>query len=119
MCVEAVLARDDLDVLVELEEYVARLPPVRATVLLRAGRARLAAERAYRRGDAAGAAEFESEAIVHLRSIGARPLLARARVERSRRHDDRGALAEARSIYAELGATRWLGRVDAASGLTA
>jgi hypothetical protein len=34
-------------------------------------------------------------------------------MERSRRHHDGEALAEARTIYEELGATRWLERINA------
>jgi hypothetical protein len=33
-------------------------------------------------------------------------------IERAGRRDDPGALAEARDIYKELGATRWLERLD-------
>ena len=91
----------------------------RATPLLRAGRARLAAEQAHRRGDAAEADDREQEAIALLRSVGARPLLARALLERARRRDAPAALAEARAIYAELGASRWLARVEEPSGAVA
>jgi len=61
----------------------------------------------------------QREAIELLRSLGARPLLATALYEKGRRHDDEDALAEAREIYAELGATRWLERFDAAGDLVA
>jgi hypothetical protein len=40
-------------------------------------------------------------------------------IERNRRRDDDSALAEARSIFAELGAAEWLARVDEATGLAA
>jgi hypothetical protein len=86
---------------------------------MRAGRARIAAEQAHRRGDSKAADDFEREAITLLRSIGARPLLARALLERTRRRTDDAALAEARAIYSELGADRWLARIDEASGLAA
>ncbi len=49
-------------------------------------------------------------------SVGARPLLATALLARARRSDDAEALSEARSIYEELGATRWLERLDAELG---
>ena len=47
--------------------------------------------------------------------VGARPLLARTLLERHRRSGDAGALAEARLIYTELDARRWLARIDEAS----
>src|SRR3954454_19885424 len=62
---------------------------------------------------------LEREAIALLRSIGARPLLARTLMERASRRDDEAALGEARAIYAELGATAWLARADEARGLAA
>jgi hypothetical protein len=102
-----------------LEQFFAELPRARATPQMRAGRARVAAEQAHRRGDGTAADDFEREAIALLRSIGARPLLARALLERTRRRTDDAALAEARAIYSELGADRWLARIDEASGLAA
>jgi tetratricopeptide (TPR) repeat protein len=119
MCIEAALTLGDDAAIAELEALVAPLPPARTTPLLRAGRARLAAEQAHRRGDADAADDFEREAIALLRSVGARPLLARALVERAGRRDDAAALAEARGIYADLGATRWLARIETASDLVA
>jgi hypothetical protein len=117
--IEAALGLGDEAVMRELEEYVTALPPVRAKPVLRAGRARLAAERAHARGDSDGARRFESEAVGLLRSVGARPLLAHALLDQARRRDDKVALGEARAIYAELGATRWLARVDEMTGLAA
>jgi len=76
-------------------------------------------ERLHRSGDAEAAQSSEQEAIVVLREAGARPRLALALLERVRRRDEPAALAEARSIYAELGATRWLERVDAELGVSA
>ena len=113
LCVEAALALADNRVLSELESFVAALPPARATPLLRSGRARLAAEEAHRRGEEDESERHESEAIELLRSVGARPLLAKTLLERAARHEDAAALAEARSIYSELGATRWLERLKA------
>jgi hypothetical protein len=95
------------------------LPPARTWPLLRAGRARLLAELAHRRGDCEGAQRFEDEATALLRSLGARPQLARTLLERARRHDDPAALAEARALYEELAAVRWLGRLEATIGVTA
>jgi hypothetical protein len=40
------------------------------------------------------------------------PLLAGALLDQVRRRGDAAAVAEARSIFAELGATRWLERLD-------
>jgi class 3 adenylate cyclase/tetratricopeptide (TPR) repeat protein len=119
LCIEAGLAAGDEAAIADLEAFVAGLPPVRATPLLRAGRARLAAEQAHRRGDAQAADELEREAISLLRSIGARPLLARALLDRARRRDDPAAFDEARAIYSELGATRWLARLEEPTGVVA
>jgi class 3 adenylate cyclase/tetratricopeptide (TPR) repeat protein len=119
LAIDAALAADDEAVIAELEAFVAELPPVRATPLLRAGRARLAAERAHRRGDSQAEDALEREAVELLRSVGARPLLARALIERANRRDDRAALAEAREIYTQLGAARWLARVEPQSGMVA
>ena len=95
------------------------MPPVRVTPLVRAGRARLRAELAHRDGDHEAVERFEGEAIELLRSLGARPLLALTLIERARRRDDPAALAEARTIYEELGAVSWLGRLEATIGVTA
>ena len=95
------------------------LAPARATPQLRAGRARLAAERAHRRGDAAAAERHETEAIELLRALGARPLLAQALTERARRRADADARAEARRIYTELGATRRLANIGKPGGVKA
>jgi hypothetical protein len=102
--------------LAELIDYVDNLRPAHATPLLRAGRARLQAEQADRAGDDDAADAFEQDAISVLRSIGALPLLAQALLERSRRRQDEAALAEARAIYSDLGATRWLLRIDEPTG---
>jgi class 3 adenylate cyclase/tetratricopeptide (TPR) repeat protein len=113
--IEAANLCGDTSAMTELESFVAELPPARATPLLRAGCARLQAELFYRVGDAHAAHRFEEEAISLLRSLGARPLLAQALVERGRRHQASEALTEARAIYGELGATRWLERIAEAS----
>jgi hypothetical protein len=117
LSIEAAIATGDDAAMTRLERFVADLPPARATPQMRAGRARIAAEQAHRRGDAKAADDLEREAITLLRSIGARPLLARTLLERTRRRKDDQALAEARAIYSELGADRWLGHVDEPSGL--
>ena len=117
--IEAAIALGDTGAMSELQEFVAELPPARATPLLRACRARLQAELSHQAGDAAGAERFEDEAIALLRSLEARPLLALALVERARRRDDPEALSEARAIYEELGAVRWLARLETTVGVTA
>jgi hypothetical protein len=117
--VEAAIALGDEATLSELATVVDGLPPAQARPFLRAGRARLLAELAHRRADREGAERFEDEAIRLLRSLEARPVLAQALLERARRRDDPEALAEARAIYEELGAVRWLGRLESTIGVTA
>jgi tetratricopeptide (TPR) repeat protein len=112
---EAALALSDDEAMAELIEFVDGLPAARATPVLRAGRARLAAERAHRRGEAQTAEACEQEAMTLLRSVGARPLLARMLLERAGRREDTDSLAEARRIYTELGASRWLARIEEGS----
>jgi tetratricopeptide (TPR) repeat protein len=119
LSVEAAIALGDEATISGLTAVVDDLPPARAWPLLRAGRARLRAELAHRRADREGAQRSEDEAIALLRTLGARPLLAQTLVERARRHDDPAALAEARALYEELGAVRWLGRLEATLGVTA
>jgi hypothetical protein len=117
--VDAAIALGDERAIMELETFVDAMQRARATPLLRAGRARLRAERLHRGGDEEATKRHEDEAIGLLRSVGARPQLARALLERSRRRDDPEALAEARAIYTELGATRWLARIDESSEVPA
>ncbi len=117
--VEAAIGLDDEAEMTELEAFVAVLPPARTTPVLRAGRARLRAEQAHRNGDDAAARQFEDEAIGLLRSVGARPLLAQALLECAGRREDPDSLAEARAIYEELGAIRWLALIDEAGGVRA
>jgi hypothetical protein len=119
LSIETAIVLGDEPSISELETFAARLEPAQATPLLRAGQARVAAEQAHRRGDDAAAVGFEDEAISLLRSVGARPMQANALLERARRRQDPEALAEARSIYTDLGATRWLARVDRATEVVA
>jgi class 3 adenylate cyclase/tetratricopeptide (TPR) repeat protein len=116
---EAAIALGDDDAIAALVAFVEALPPARATPLLRAGRERLAAEQAHRRGDAHAAETHALNAISLLRSVGARPLLARLLIEHAHRRHDKDALAEARTIYSELGASRWLSRAEALGGVSA
>jgi class 3 adenylate cyclase/tetratricopeptide (TPR) repeat protein len=111
VAVRAAIALEDVTAMLELREFVAALPPARATPILRAGAARLTAEIAFRESGAAAALEHEDEAIALLRSIGALPMLAEALLERHRRQTDADALAEARTILKQLGATAWVARI--------
>jgi len=72
---------------------------------MRSGRARLAAEQAHRRGDLDSAHGHYRRAIELPRSVNARPLLARALLERGRGRED----AEACAVSSELGARGWSG----------
>jgi tetratricopeptide (TPR) repeat protein len=119
LSIEAAIALGDETALIELEAFVAGLPPARATPLLRSGRARVRAELAHRAGDEAALERSEDEALALLREVGARPTLARALIEKARRGQDAGALAEARSIYEDLGAARWLERIEQLSEVAA
>jgi tetratricopeptide (TPR) repeat protein len=119
MAIQAAVEVGDEAMMTRLAEFVEELPPTRSTRQLRAGGARVAAELAHRRGEDEQADALEQEATGLLRSIDARPLLARALFERNRRRGDEAALEEARSIYAELGAERWLAQIDQARGLAA
>jgi class 3 adenylate cyclase/tetratricopeptide (TPR) repeat protein len=111
---EAAIALADQDAIANLVTFVEALPRARATPLLRAGHERLAAVQAHRSGDAQAAEAHALNAIALLRSVGARPLLARVLIEHGHRQDDTAALAEARTIYNELGASRWLASAAAA-----
>jgi tetratricopeptide (TPR) repeat protein len=117
--VEAAMTLEDEGAIAEVEAFVATLPSALATPLLRSGRARLQAELAHRAGDDARARGFEDEAISLQRSVGVRALLVSTLLDRARRHHDRDALAEARTICEDLHATRWLERVDGLSGVAA
>ncbi len=119
LSVEAAIALGDEGAMNELDSFVTVLPPARTTPLLSAGRARVRAELAHRAGDVGAAEQFEDEAIRLLRDVGARPMLAQALLERARRRQDGEALAEARVIYQELGAKRWLERIDELSEVAA
>jgi class 3 adenylate cyclase/tetratricopeptide (TPR) repeat protein len=116
--VEAAILLQDDAVIADLVRFVDALPPARATALLRAGRFRLLAEQAHRRGDERVARSREDEAIALLRKVGARPLLARVLAERVARRDDAAALEETRHIYGELRANRYLELLDTRAELT-
>ena len=119
LAVEAVSALGDETLLSELEATAGALPLVLRTPVIRAGHARLAARLAQHRGDARAAQENQVEAIRLLRSVGVRPLLARALAELAQMTGDGEPEAEARAILADLGATRWLERIDQSREVTA
>jgi hypothetical protein len=119
VAVEAVSALGDEGAISDLEVSAAALPRVLSTPLIMAGRARLQALLAHRQGEASVAQERQSEAVRLLRALGARPLLARALADQAQLTGDSDALAEARAVYSELGATRWLERRGAGSEVTA
>ena len=89
------------------------LAPLRRTPMRRAARLRLLAERAHHARDEPAALALEAEAEELLRQVGARPALVDALLDRVRRRADQGALAEARDILADLGASAWLAALEA------
>jgi class 3 adenylate cyclase/predicted ATPase len=111
LCLEAAMATADEDVLTVLEERVEALAPNGRTPVFRAGQARIIARR-LARTDADRSDAYEREAIALLRDVDAKPLLARALLERAGRREDPEALAEARAICGELDASRWLSRLE-------
>jgi tetratricopeptide (TPR) repeat protein len=113
---EAAMLRDDETAIEKLVAQLDALQPLYLTPVRSAQRARLAAELAHRRGDAAGARGHEAEATRLLREIGAKPLLGAALADQVRRRSDPEALTEARAIFEALGASRWLERLNAELG---
>ena len=112
LSVQAAIAAGDEAAMADRQAYLVAVRPARNSPLLRAAAARLRAELAHRRGDEGPAARAAVEAELLVRQVGARPRLAQALVERARRTGDSDALAEARAIYSQLGATQWLARVN-------
>ncbi len=112
VCVQAALALADPATIDQLQTWVATLAPVRATPLLRAGRHRLAAEYARLRGEQPAAKSYQHDAIELYREIGARPLLAQTLIEHHNRYGNPAAVAEAREIYTQLGATVRLAEIE-------
>jgi class 3 adenylate cyclase/tetratricopeptide (TPR) repeat protein len=100
----------------ELMRLLGELAPAHVTPVRLALLARLRAEHA---GSAEDARQLELEALEQLRAVGARAYQVGALLDIHRRHGDEAALAEARTICSELGATRWLERIDARSSVTA
>jgi class 3 adenylate cyclase len=112
LSVEAAIATADERAMSERLEHLDGISPARNNSLLRASAARARAGLAHLRGDEELAARAAAEANALLRQVGARPRLAQALLEHARRSGDDGALAEARTIYSQLGAVWWLDRVD-------
>ena len=107
LCLEAAMAIGDESVLAALEAHVDALAPNARSPIFRAAQARIIAHRLVgtNRDRSEG---YEREAIALLRDVGARPLLARALLERAGRGEDPDAVAESRALCSELGASRWL-----------
>ncbi len=116
---DAALTSRDESTVAELLASLEALRPVNITPVRMAQRARLLAEQAHLRGDRESTAAHEREAVELLRSVGVRCLLVDALLDSSRRGGDAVALAEARAIYEELGATRLLERLDGVTEVVA
>ena len=112
LSIEAAIADGDEERMAERQAELEQLKPAGTTPMRRAAAARLRAERAHLRMDHDVTRQAESEADTLLRKSGAKPQLAQALLERARRRPDPVALAEARAIYEQLGATRWLEQLD-------
>jgi hypothetical protein len=112
LAVDAAFGVSSEDAVAELLASLDHLPPVRVGPVRRAQRARLLAERAHHRGEVEAAQSHEREAVELLEAVGAKPFLAGALLDIVRRRGDTEALAQVRAIYAELGATRWLERIE-------
>jgi class 3 adenylate cyclase/tetratricopeptide (TPR) repeat protein len=119
LAVDAAFRVADETAIANLLASLEGLPAVRVGPVRRAQRARLLAEQAHREGNSEAAENHEQEAIELLKSVGARPLLAGALLDAVRRRGDVEALSQVREIYADLGANRWLERLDAELGVTA
>jgi hypothetical protein len=119
LSIEAATTIGDDQTISGLEAAAGALPQALLSPLIIAGRERLQAALAERGGDRPTALEHQATAIGLLRSVRARPLLAQALAEHSRITGDHNALGEAREIWTELGATRWLGRLEQGSEVPA
>ncbi len=123
----AALAVGDEATVKRLIKFVADLPPVMRSPLLRAGAARLAGLLAGQRGDTRTADEHLDAAARELREIDAPFVLAQVLLEHAeQRHaetrdeDAAPLLAEATEIFTRLRATPYLQRAQAiAAGITA
>jgi hypothetical protein len=107
---------DDTSIATRVLARLEALTPVGVTPVRLAQRARFRAEQDHRSGDQRAAEANEREATDLLRSVSAKPFLVSALLDAVRRRGDKEALAEARAICEELGATRWLQRIDATLG---
>jgi class 3 adenylate cyclase/tetratricopeptide (TPR) repeat protein len=112
LAVDAAFAAADDQAMARLLAALDNLAPVRLGPVKLALRSRLLAEQAHLGSDSGTAETHEREAIEVLRSVGAQPALAEALLDAVRRRSDPDALAEVRDIYCELGAVRWLERIE-------
>jgi class 3 adenylate cyclase/tetratricopeptide (TPR) repeat protein len=117
VCVEAALAAGEA--MDELAAWVEALPPARAGVVMQAGRARLRAELAHCSGRAAEVERCEREAVRVLSAAGMRPLMFGPLLDQVRRRRDPIARAQARELAEQLGAPRWLARLEAVERVAA
>ena len=123
----AALKLGDDDAVTQLIEFVAELPPVKRTPLLRAGAARFAGLLAARHGDIKAAGERLEQATGELREIEAPFVLAQVLLERAellhaeaRDVEATPLLAEATEIFSRLRATPYLERARSlGTGVTA
>ena len=116
----AALALGDEDTVKRLIDFVADLPPVMQTPLLRAGAARFTGLLAARRGDIATAYECLDSATRQLREIDTPFVLAQVLLEHAellhadgRAGDAAPLRGEATEIFTRLGATPYLQRAHA------
>ena len=123
----AALKLGDDDAVTQLIEFVANLPPVKRTPLLRAGAARFAGLLAARHGDTNTAGERLEQATGELREIDAPFVLAQVLLEHAellhaggRDVDATPLLTEATQIFTRLRATPYLERAASlGAGVTA
>jgi uncharacterized protein HemY len=119
IAVEAALQLGDRTREDKLLTLLTNLAPVHVTPVRLALRCRLWAEQAHHQGDQEAGQTHEREALEHLRAVDARPQLVGALLDVHRRHGEVGAVVEARALCHQLGAARWLERIDARSSVTA
>ena len=122
----AAFAVGDEQAIEELIGFVAAMPPVKRTPLLRAGAARFAGLLAQRRGDTNTADEQLTEATRELREIGAPFVLVQVLLDHAEllHADGRGEeaaapLAEAIEVFTRLRATPYLERAQKLHSQTA
>ena len=117
--VDAAFAGSDEAAMSRVLGYLDAMDALYVTPVRLAQRARVLAEQAHLRGDIETTLLHEGEALELLRGVGAKPAVADALLDAVRRRGDAEAVAQAREIYIELGATRRLERIDAELGVRA